>query len=165
MSLKIENEKDLDFSKMEVLLHRGVKASKSVPTIVLFTLATLILWGVATALFANNGFKPTFLIILAYALPVVFSPLLIITLVRFHKNKKFAHDNLYYDAKTKRFYFETFKGEIKSVDAKEGIRVGNNMAGFDEAVVVYNGERIVVGYTLTELNGVNRRIEEIQKNL
>ena len=165
MSLRIENEKELDFSKMEVLLHRGLKASKSVPVIVIFLAATLIFWGLATVILVTGDFKPSFSVILFYALPVVLSPLFIITLVKFHRNKKLSHDNLYYDAKSKRFYIETIKGEIKSIDAKEDIRVGNNMAGFDEAVVVYNGERIVTGYTLTELNATNRRIAEIRKNL
>ncbi len=165
MSLRIENEKDLDFSKMEVLLHRGLKASKSVPVIVIFLAATLIFWGLATVILVTGDFKPTFSVILFYALPVVLSPLFIITLAKFHRNKKLSHDNLYYDAKSKRFYIETIKGEIKSIDAKEDIRVGNNMAGFDEAVVVYNGERIVTGYTLTELNATNRRIAEIRKSL
>ena len=85
--------------------------------------------------------------------------------MKFHKNKKLSLDNLYYDAKTKRFYLVTNKGEVKSIDAKEDIRVGNNAAGFDDTLVVYNGERISTGYSVTELNGANRRIAEIKKNL
>ena len=158
MSLRIENEKDLDFSKMEVLLHRGLKASKTVPVIVIYCVLTLVLWGLATLILVTGEFKITFSIILFYAIPVIFSPLFIITLVKFGKNKKLKHDNLYYDSKTKRFYFETFKGEIKSLDAKDEFRVGNNMVGFDETVIVYNGERIATGYTITELNGLTRFI-------
>ena len=165
MSLRNENEKELDFSKMEVLLHRGLKASKTVPVIVIFLVATLIFWGLATIFLVTGEFKPTFTVILFYALPVLFSPLFFITLAKFGRNKKLSHDNLYYDSRTKRFYLETIKGEIKSIDAKEDIKVGNNMSGFDEAVVVYNGERIITGYTVTELNGANRRIAEIKKSL
>lgn len=165
MSLRIEKEKDLDFSKMEVILHRGLKASKKVPVIVIYLVFTLIMWGLATIFLVSNDFKITVSSIIFYALPVVFSPLFIITLVKFHKNKNLKHDNLYYDSKSQRFYFETFKGEIKSVDAKEDIRVGNNMAGFDETVIVYNGERIATGFSLTELNGANARIQEIKKSL
>ena len=164
MSLRVENEKDLDFSKMEVLLRRGLKASKTVPVIVVFIAVIAIFWGLATVFLFTNDFKPSFSVILFYALPVVFSPLFIITFVKFARNKKIALDNLYYDSKTKRFYVVTAKGEIKSVDVKEDIRVGNNMAGFDEAVVVYNGERINTGYTSTDLNATNRRIAEIRKN-
>ena len=164
MSLRVENEKDLDFSKMEVLLRRGLKASKTVPVIVVFIAVIAIFWGLATVFLFTNDFKPSFSVILFYALPVVLSPLFIITFVKFARNKKIALDNLYYDSKTNRFYIVTAKGEIKSVDVKEDIKVGNNMAGFDEAVVVYNGERINTGYTLTELNATNRRIAEIRKN-
>ena len=164
MSLRVENEKDLDFSKMEVLLRRGLKASKTVPVIVTFIVVIAIFWGLATVFLFTNDFKPSFSVIFFYALPVVFSPIFIIMFVKLAKNKKIALDNLYYDSKTKRFYIVTAKGEIKSVDVKEDIRVGNNMVGFDEAVVVYNGERINTGYTLTELNATNRRIDEIRKN-
>lgn len=164
MSLRVENEKDLDFSKMEVLLRRGLKASKTVPVIIAFIAVIAIFWGLATVFLFTNDFKLSFSVILFYALPVVLSPLFIITFVKFARNKKIALDNLYYDSKTKRFYIVTAKGEIKSIDVKEDIKVGNNMAGFDEAVVVYNGERINTGYTLTELNATNRRIAEIRKN-
>lgn len=164
MSLRVENEKDLDFSKMEVLLRRGLKASKTVPVIIVFIAVIAIFWGLATVFLFTNDFKLSFSVILFYALPVVLSPLFIITFVKFARNKKIALDNLYYDSKTKRFYIVTAKGEIKSIDVKEDIKVGNNMAGFDEAVVVYNGERINTGYTLTELNATNRRIAEIRKN-
>ena len=165
MSMRIENEKDLDFSKMEVILHRGVKASKSVPVILIYLIFTVIFWGLATFFLINNGFKPTFFSIAFYAAPVLFSPLFIINLVKYHKNKKLKHDNLYFDAKSKRFYFETASGEIKSLDAKEEFRVGNNMVGFEETVIVYNGERINTGYSVTELNSANNRIAEIRKSL
>ena len=164
MSLRVENEKDLDFSKMEVLLRRGLKANKTVPVIIVFIAVIAIFWGLATVFLFTNDFKLSFSVILFYALPVVLSPLFIITFVKFARNKKIALDNLYYDSKTRRFYIVTAKGEIKSIDVKEDIKVGNNMAGFDEAVVVYNGERINTGYTLTELNATNRRIAEIRKN-
>ena len=162
----LDQQKDLpDFSKMEVLLYRGVKKSLYIWTLIVGPIVVFLLVLIGILLmFEGSGVSKT-LACIWFIVASLYVPLFIIMGIKFHNNNKLTHQNLYYDKDNQKFYLECWDYRIISIDAHEDIRVGNHMLGFNETVVVHQGRRINTGFSTSDLNAANQRIQQIRGSL
>jgi len=165
--LKKENkEKDLpDFSKMEVILYRGIRKSTIVWTEIVAPIAVVIILVAAIFFGIEGGTVGIALTIIFTSMVLLYIPIFIVAAVKFRNNSRLTHQNMYYDEDTQQFFLECWSRRIISLNARDEIRVGCNMLGFNETVVVHQGRRINTGFSSTKLKEANQRIQEIRESL
>ena len=168
--IKGKSKKELkvvDFSNAEVILERGVARYLKFliyiagPIMIGLFVALLIMFLIIAQ---DTAFALVFGIILSIVIPLMIV-FIIFASIKFKNNTKLKYENFYYDPESKAFYAELWNQKIAKFDPSESIRVGRNMKGFDETVIVYKGLRYNTGFSKTNLNDANRRIVEIQEQL
>ena len=167
--LKRSNKKEidkLDFDSMEVILHRGVKGSFIFSNLVLPWIIIDILVALTIVFFVigtDYWGAAIFLSIVSGAEILALVPLTIITAVKLKNNSVIEKQNLYYDEKANKFYAIIGSDSVLTIDGVEVFRAGNNFRGFGETVIVYQGQRYYIGYSLDNLNVANQKILQIRQ--
>lgn len=160
---KVIKEEDVDFSSMEVILHRGARTGAY---IALYTLLFLLFGGWAFLIIFYNRDMLSYFFAFNFFLCCGWSIVaMVISLVKIHHNSKIKYDNLYYNQQDNCYYFRTWSNELVVLDAHKKIKIGTNFRGFGETAIVCEGERYIVGFSDTNLRIANKSIQEFRKTI
>lgn len=169
---RVEKEKpkkkvNPDLSKMEVIIERSSKSAFITAALLLVAVGAFVAFGIFfPKLFPNTG-DVIWLVVLifSYAFALFAFIILIIQFVKACNNTKIKTHCLYYDKEDGMFYLSTWQRTIVAVDAADDFRVGLNKRGFGEITAIHNGRRINLGFSTTNADIANGRVQEIRNSL
>lgn len=153
-----------DLSKMEVIMVR----SSQLPFLgAAFTLIlTPVCVAVAIVMPKLIGGSEIYIISIFLYILALFSFIIgLISLIKAINNTRIKTDNLYYDKEDEMFYLSTWRRSIIAIDAHDDMYVGTNKRGFGEAVVVHEGRRINLGFSKTNHEAANMKVQHIRNSL
>lgn len=153
-----------DLSKMEVIIVR----SSLLPFFGAASMLILIAVCVAAAIFLPkviHSSESLILVIVFYILALFSFIIGLISLIKAINNTKIKTDNLYYDKEDEMFYLSTWRRSIIAIDAHDDMYVGTNKRGFGEAVLVHEGRRINLGFSKTNHEAANMKVQQIRNSL
>lgn len=153
-----------DFSKMEVIMYRGSKQAIITGIIVFVFCLTLVAFGVVLLL-KFKGIQRVIFPVLLFGFSVPLFIAAIVQTVKGCNNTKIKTDCLYYDNEDGVFYLSTWQRTIIAVDARDDFRVGLNKRGYGEAIGVHQGRRINLGFSKTNVDLANQRVQQIRSTI
>lgn len=153
-----------DLSKMEVIMVR----SSLLPFLGAAFMLVLIAVCVAAAILMPKviGGSEIFILSIWFYILALFGLIIgLISLIKAINNTRIKTNNLYYDKEDEMFYLSTWRRSIIAIDAHDDMYVGTNKRGFGEATVVHEGRRINLGFSKTNHEVANMKVQKIRNSL